>query len=636
MPELREQLQNLFGLDDFRPRQREVIEDVLRGRDCLCVMPTGAGKSLCYQLPAAMVDGLTVVVSPLISLMADQVQQLTESGIPALFLNSSQSGAEQREVILQLHQGFKGLLYVAPERCFAPNFRSTLDQLRPALLAIDEAHCISQWGHDFRPEYSRLGEVRRMLGEPPTIALTATATRDVRGDIIQRMELIDPSIVITGFDRPNLAYESRRISKVAEKAAELYSLWSKEPGTGIIYCATRKSVDEVAIMLRERFKGRSIFTYHGGMDAGARTENQEKFMETAGAIAVATNAFGMGINKPDIRLVVHYNIPGTLEAYYQEAGRAGRDGLPARCVMLFSYQDRFTQEFFIDKIGKDHPEADFATIEKLKNHAKKQLEAIIRYASTHSCRRRMILDHFDDDAKVDGCNCDICQRAHGGVVVNTAGPIVSDETTTVIRQLLSAIARLNRKFGVGVVADVLAGAETERTQRFNSLTVFGILKSHGSKRIIAMLHRLMESGLARQRDPDGVKFRPVMELTAAGVSVMKGEVPPPATLADIAPAYRSGERASYERRESRRSSPAVDEGFQADPEASARFAKLREVRLNLAREKGLPPYVICHDSVLKEIAMSTPANLQDLGKIKGMGPFKLQSYGQALLDAVKE
>ena len=541
MPELREQLQNLFGLDDFRPRQREVIEDVLRGKDVMCVMPTGAGKSLCYQLPAAMVDGLTVVISPLISLMADQVQQLTESGIPAMLLNSSQTGSEQREVIAQLHQGFKGLLYLAPERCFAPNFRSTLDQLRPSLLAIDEAHCISQWGHDFRPEYARLGEVRRLLGEPPTITLTATATHDVRQDIIQRMGLIDPTIVITGFDRPNLAYESRRISRVTEKSAELFSLWSKEPGSGIVYCATRKSVDEVTMLLRERLNGRPIFSYHGGMDANSRTENQEKFMETAGAIAVATNAFGMGINKPDIRLVVHYNIPGTLEAYYQEAGRAGRDGLPARCVMLFSYQDRFTQEFFIDKIGKDHPEADFATIEKLKAHAKKQLEAIIRYASTHSCRRRMILDHFDDDEQVHGCNCDVCQRAHGGAMVTTAGPIISDETTTVIRQLLSAIARLNRKFGVGVVADVLAGAETERTQRFSSLSVFGLLKSFGSKRIVAMLHRLMESGLARQRDPDGVKFRPVMELTAAGVAVMKGEVPPPATLADIAPTYRSRE-----------------------------------------------------------------------------------------------
>ena len=638
MPELQEQLQNLFGLDDFRPRQREVIEDVLRGRDVMCVMPTGAGKSLCYQLPAAMLDGLTVVISPLISLMEDQVQQLTESGIPALLLNSSLNSSEQRNVIAQLHQGFKGLLYLAPERCFATNFQSTLDQLRPKLLAIDEAHCISQWGHDFRPEYSRLDEVRQRFGEPPTITLTATATHDVREDIIQRMGLIDPTVIVTGFDRPNLAYESRRISKVAEKTAELLSLWNNEPGTGIIYCATRKSVEEVTAMLRERLNGRPIFSYHGGMTAGDRTENQEKFMETAGAIAVATNAFGMGINKPDVRLVVHYNVPGTLEGYYQEAGRAGRDGLPARCVMLFSYQDRFTQEFFIEKIGKDHPESDYQTIEKLKSHAREKLDVILRYAQTHNCRRRMILDYFGDDAQIDGCNCDVCRRAHGGAVVTTGGPIVSDETTAVVRKLLSAIARLNKKFGVGTVADVLAGTESEKTQRFTSLSVFGLLKNFGSKRIIAMLHRLMESGLARQRDPDGVKFRPVMELTAAGVAVMKGDVPPPATLADITPSRRETSRgaASYDRREPRRQSPPEDDGFQADPEAAARFAKLRAVRLEISKSKGLPPYVVCHDSVLKSIAISPPADLEAMKTIKGMGPYKVQTYGQALLNAVRE
>jgi ATP-dependent DNA helicase RecQ len=509
-------------------------------------------------------------------------------------------------------------------------------------LAIDEAHCISQWGHDFRPEYARLGEVRRLLGEPPTITLTATATHDVRQDIVQKMGLIDPAIVITGFDRPNLAYESRRVSKVAEKSAELLSLWKEEPGSGIVYCATRKSVDEVTMLLTERLKGRPIFKYHGGMDAATRTKNQEQFMETPAAIAVATNAFGMGINKPDIRLVVHYNIPGTLEAYYQEAGRAGRDGLPARCVMLFSYQDRFTQEFFIEKIGEDQENADIEVIEKLKAHATRQLERILRYASTHRCRRRMILDHFDDDAEVHGCNCDVCRRAHGGTVVATGGPVISDETTTIVRQLLSAIARLNRKFGVGTVAEVLAGVENDRTQKWNfrSLSVFGLLKAQGTKRIIAMLHRLMESGLARQRSVDGEKFISVVELTNAGAAVMKGEVPPPATLMDIAPVHRVRESArpvpGFERRESKKSSPQEDEDFQADPEASARFARLRAARLELARGKGLPPYVICHDSVLKAIAISPPADLDSLQRIKGMGPYKIQTYGQALLDAVRE
>jgi ATP-dependent DNA helicase RecQ len=642
MPELREQLQNLFGLDEFRPRQREVIEEVLRARDCLCVMPTGAGKSLCYQLPAAMLGGLTVVVSPLISLMEDQVQQLTESGIPAMLLNSSLNMSQQREVIAKLHQGFTGLLYLAPERCFAGTFQNTLDLLRPKLLAIDEAHCISQWGHDFRPEYSRLGEVRKRLGEPPTIALTATATEDVRGDIIERLGLVEPAVVITGFDRPNLGYESRRVTKKDEKHAELISLWKKEPGTGIVYCATRKAVDEVTPLLSAMLKGRPVIPYHGGMTADARTANQERFMETPAAIAVATNAFGMGINKPDIRLVVHYNMPGTLEAYYQEAGRAGRDGLPARCVMLFSFQDKFTQDFFIEKIGEDQPDADERIIEKLKAHARRKLDVILRYASSYTCRRRAILDYFEDDAAVLACNCDVCRRSHGGEIVVTPGVVISDETVLVIRKLLSAIARLKGKFGVGMVADVLAGNATEKTLKwgFNSLTVFGILKAYNTKQIISMLHRLIESGLARQRAIENMEFGRAIELTMAGISVMKGDVPPPSSLVDIAPADRARSRAANDftgspRRERRQAPSELDE-FQSDPESLARFEKLRAKRLELARGKDLPPYVICHDSVLKEIALSPPADLEALQRVKGMGPYKVQAYGQALLDAVRE
>jgi ATP-dependent DNA helicase RecQ len=637
MADLREHLQNHFGLDDFRPRQREVIEDVLSGKDVLCVMPTGAGKSLCYQLPAAVGGGLTLVVSPLISLMEDQVQQLTDEGIPALLLNSSLTGAQARQVVAQIHQGFEGLLYVAPERFYAQTFQSTFEQLRPRLFAIDEAHCISQWGHDFRPEYSKLGEVRQRLGDPPTIALTATATDDVREDIIRRLGLREPSIVITGFDRPNLSYESRRISKVAEKFGELRSFCREDAnGSGIVYCATRKAVDEVSAMLKDELRDRPVFAYHAGMDQADRTANQEQFMQTERAIAVATNAFGMGINKPDVRFVVHYNVPGTLEAYYQEAGRAGRDGLPARCVMLFNYQDRYTQEFFIDKIGEEKPDADPAAIEELKSHARRKLEAVLKYAQTHSCRRRMILDYFGDEAEVTNCHCDVCRRTNGEVVEPT-GPLVSDEVTTLVRQLLSAIARLRGKFGVGVIAEVLAGVNNERTMRwgFDSLSVFGLLRAHSVKRIIAMLHRIMEAGLARQRDPDGIKFRPVVDLTAAGIAVMKATNPPPATLADLAPSSASP-RSSGRRdaREARVSMPDAEDE-QVDPETQARFEKLRQVRLEIARAKQLPPYVICHDSVLKTIARLVPADIESLQRIKGMGPYKIQMYGQAFLDAVR-
>ena len=466
MPDLREHLQNLFGLDEFRPSQREVIEDVLRGKDVLCVMPTGAGKSLCYQLPAAVSGGLTIVVSPLISLMEDQVQQLRDEGIPATVINSSLSPGMRREAMAQVREGFNGLLYVAPERFFAADFAALLETLRPKLFAVDEAHCVSQWGHDFRPEYLLLGEVRRKLGSPPCVALTATATEDVRSDIVHQLGLSEPTVVVTGFDRPNLRYQCRYIAKAREKDAELVRVLSQEPGSSIVYCATRKAVDEVTGLLGHNLKDRPVFGYHAGMEQSARTANQEAFMSTPRAVAVATNAFGMGINKPDIRLVVHYQIPGTVEAYYQEAGRAGRDGLQSRCLLLYSFQDRKIQEFLIDKTGEDNLAADPAVIAELKRHAHEKLELVVRYAQTHRCRRQMILDYFGDPAPVENCHCDVCRRGEETGADAGEAPVIPDEVVLLVKQLLSAIARLRGKFGVGVVAEVLAGSENEKTQRW--------------------------------------------------------------------------------------------------------------------------------------------------------------------------
>ncbi len=636
MSDLREQLQNHFGLDEFRLAQREVIEDVLAGRDVLCVMPTGAGKSLCYQLPAVVQGGLTIVVSPLISLMEDQVQQLRDEGIPSALLNSSLSASLQRQVMTELEQGFNGLLYVAPERLFNQNFNLLLQRLQVKLFVIDEAHCVSQWGHDFRPEYSRLGEVRKFLGTPPTIALTATATDDVRTDIIHQLMMAEPRLYITGFDRPNLRYESRTIAKVREKDEELVKFLRADTSTGIVYCATRKNVDAVTALLSENLKDRPVFAYHGGMDAAARTANQERFMQTPRAIAVATNAFGMGINKPDIRFVVHYNLPGTLEAYYQEAGRAGRDGRPARCTILFSYQDRYTQEFFIDKIGEDHRGGDPGIIAERQEHARTKLDLMIRYAQTHRCRRQQILDYFGDESDVIDCHCDVCRRGKGPQPADEAEPRVafSDDAVTLVRQLLSAIARLRGKFGVGVVAEVLSGADNDKTQRwgFDQLTVHGLLKAHSTKRIIAMLHRVMEAGLARQKDPDGVKSRPVVEITAAGVAVMKGEQPPPGSLADLLPRRaQMGERSRSYRVVS------MDQEATGGPlagDAADRFERLRHLRLQLAREKQLPPYCICHDSTLKLIAHHAPASLDALEQIKGMGPHKIKMYGPQILQSL--
>jgi ATP-dependent DNA helicase RecQ len=648
MPDLRDHLQTLFGLDEFRPAQREVIEDVLSGKDVLCVMPTGAGKSLCYQLPAAVSEGLTIVVSPLISLMEDQVQQLRDEGIPAALINSALSPAMRREAMAQVREGFNGLLYVAPERFFAADFAPLLETLKPKFIAVDEAHCVSQWGHDFRPEYLRLGEIRRKLGMPPCIALTATATEDVRLDIIRQLGLCDPTVVVTGFDRPNLRYQCRYIAKAKDKDAELVTLLRQEPGSTIVYCATRKAVDEVTALLGRNLADRPVFGYHAGMDQAARTANQERFMNTPRAVAVATNAFGMGINKPDIRLVVHYQIPGTLEAYYQEAGRGGRDGLPSRCVLLYSFQDRKIQEFLIDKTGEDNPGADPAVIADLKDHARQKLELIVRYAGTHRCRRQMILDYFGDPQRVQNCQCDVCRRGEDTGVDAGDAPVIPDEVVLLVKQLLSAVARLRGKFGVGMVAEVLAGAENEKTQRwgFDQLSVYGLLKAHSVKRIIAMLHRLMESGLARQRDPDGVKFRPVIELTASGVAVMKGEQLPPASLVDLVPrrgAGSSGDRPvrkpAVDLGDGRRFVPAELEEAEGNgtlsPEAMRRFERLRAVRTQIARERQIPPYCVCHDTTLKLIADVAPGDVSGLEQVKGMGPYKVKMYGQAFLEALK-
>ncbi len=411
MDSLDSTLQSIFGLQQFRPYQREIISDVLAGNDVVCVMPTGAGKSLCFQLPAVMAKGLTLVVSPLISLMADQVAQLRRLKVPALLLNSSLTAEQQRQITSALHRGFQGLLYVAPERFAAPSFRSLLAKLNTKLFVVDEAHCVSFWGHDFRPDYLALAEVRKALGTPVTMTLTATATPQVRNDIVQMLALHNPKMHVTGFDRPNLAYSARRIESEVEKDAAVVRYLRIHKGSGIVYCSTRKAVEEIAAMLEEKFPDRTVCAYHAGMQSAERKNSQARFMSRPDSVAVATNAFGMGINKPDLRFVIHYNLPGSVEAYYQEAGRAGRDGGASDCVLLFGSRDVRTQEFFINKIGDSNPALKDSDVARLQVHSRRKLGQMESYAESYRCRRRQILDYFGETTPITNCTCDVCSRS---------------------------------------------------------------------------------------------------------------------------------------------------------------------------------------------------------------------------------
>jgi len=588
-------LHRVFGYSAFRGEQAAIVDTVAAGHDALVLMPTGGGKSLCFQIPALLREGCAVVVSPLIALMQDQVAALKELGIAAEFLNSSLDGATAAQVEREFVSGQLKLLYVAPERLLTPRFQSLLEQARVALFAIDEAHCVSQWGHDFRPEYLGLSALHERFPEVPRIALTATADTATRAEILARLDLGAARVFVASFDRPNIRY---RIAEKTEPRRQLLDFLAEHKGeAGIVYCSTRKKVEETAAALAAA--GLAALAYHGGMDNATRARHQEKFLRDEGVIMVATLAFGMGIDKPDVRFVAHLDLPRSVEGYYQETGRAGRDGGPAEAWMAWGLQDVVTQRRFID-------EGEAEDAHKRIGHAK--LDALVGLAEAASCRRVALLSYFGESSQPCG-NCDVCLN-----------PPTLWDGTEAAQKLLSTVYRTGQRFGAGHVIDVLLGKSTEKIERFghNQLSVFGIGASQTDKVWRAVLRQLVVRGLL---EVDHAAWG-ALKLTQAARPVLKGEET--VMLRAIA--------AAPPRRKSRLAPSSGGVHDDEDP----LFLALRAWRRETANEKGVPAYVILHDATLREIAARRPATLDELGEISGLGTKKLEAYGEAVLGVVAE
>jgi len=585
-------LKKYFGFSSFRPLQQEIISDSLAGRDVFAVLPTGGGKSLCFQLPALVRTGLTVVASPLIALMKDQVDALQAAGVPATFLNSSLAAGESRPRLRGLHNGEFRLLYVAPERLMLSGFLEDLKKWNVALFAIDEAHCISEWGHDFRPEYRQLRTLRGIFPNVPMMALTATATTRVRDDIVAQLHLKDPKRYVASFNRPNLIY------RVAAKAGAydqiLSFIRSRPKESGIIYCQARKTAEDVARKLTE--DGVSALPYHAGMENSERSRNQEKFLRDETRVVCATIAFGMGINKPNVRFVIHYDLPKNIEGYYQETGRAGRDGLPGECLLLFSPGDRVRQMRFIDE--KPDP--------REREIARSQLEQMIHYAEVANCRREFLLGYFGEQFEHTPCAaCDNCMA-----------PRAAWDGTVSAQKFLSCVYRIREKsgFNVGIqhVVEVLRGADTDKIRKFGheKLSTYNIGSEHSRPEWSTIGRELVRLGFLHQ---NAEKFN-VVELTEAGRAALKSRQKIMLTKAVAAGPveHRVGEI-------------ACDETL---------FERLRALRKRLADERAVPPYVIFADTTLRLMARQYPVSEQELSRVSGIGEKKMREFGQVFLQEI--
>ena len=596
-------LRRVFGYDSFRGAQQEIIDHVIAGRDALVLMPTGGGKSLCYQIPALIRPGTGVVISPLIALMQDQVDALTALGLRAGFLNSTQDPGERRLVESAFLAGQLDLLYLAPERLRAESALRLLDHGSISLFAIDEAHCVSQWGHDFRPDYLELSQLHLRWPSVPRIALTATATRATRAEIAARLSLESARHFVASFDRPNIRY---RIEPKADPSRQLLELLRTEHAgdAGIVYCLSRASVDKTADLLAR--SGITALPYHAGLDGRTRRANQARFLREDGLVMVATIAFGMGIDKPDVRFVAHLDLPKSVEGYYQETGRAGRDGLPATAWLAYGLQDVVLQRRLIDG-----SEGDIAHRRRLAAH----LDAMLALCETVECRRMQLLGYFGEASGSCG-NCDTC-----------LSPPQSWDGTVAAQKLLSAVFRLHRerrqRFGAGQVIDILLGRKTAKVIEHDhaSLTVFGIGADQREAEWRGVVRQLLAQGLLAVAGDYGT-----LALTEASSEVLAGR-----RQVMLRREPERAARAAKPGRAARTASAAAE----LPAAAAAIFEQLRAWRAATAKEQGVPAYVIFHDATLRQIAAEPPATLAQLGTVSGVGETKLARYGQQILDALR-
>jgi ATP-dependent DNA helicase RecQ len=614
--DLTRQLSEQFGFAKFRPGQEEVIRAVLAGRDAMTVMPTGQGKSLCYQLPATLLPGLTLVISPLIALMQDQVASLRQRKIAAAAFHSGLTGVEKHRVIQDLSQKRLQLLYLAPERMQHEGFLQLLRTLWVSLLVVDEAHCISQWGHDFRPDYLKIGRLRQELTNPPCLALTATATARVQTDLCKRLSLRDPFRLVAGFRRDNLALSVRSCQSRQDKLAALERLVREtENGTILIYCATRRAVEEVAEWLGQ--SSQSVGYYHAGLSDEERRQVHDDFRRGTVRILAATNAFGMGIDKSDVRLVVHFDVPGSVEAYYQEVGRAGRDGRPAACVLLFHERDLATQEYFIQQAAQGPEGAERA------GRMNTLLQDMLGYVSVSTCRQLAILDYFSDEAERALGPCGLCDRC--AVPVRQPSREVSQDDTASAKAILETVSWCRGRFGVSRIVEILRGSRSKAMQACGAedCPTYGLCRARSKSSVTALVRALTDSAYLQV---EGTEY-PTLAVTRKGRELLQGVgvvrvKHAEASQPDAPVAKPSRERAS---------AVAAPRARPADPQL---YERLRQLRTELAEEEGVSAFLIFHDKTLKAIAGHKPVTSAALMEIPGIGALKAERYGRRVLGVV--